>query len=220
MNVMMWRAPLALVMVGALAACGSVPKRQAAPVAAEVAQISAAAQAAEQARQAALMAQPDWSFQGRVAISKGRNGGNGRIDWLQQGPVYQVSLAAPVTRQSWQLSGGEPGQPVRLDGLEGGPRSADDAAQLLLQATGWEIPVAQLAQWVRGLPTSAGMAPEHLGFDADGRPRVLRQQGWQVDYLDWYPAEAGRPSLPRRIEAVNGDAKVRLIVDEWGAGAP
>jgi len=218
MNVMMWRAPLALLMVGTLAACGSVPKRQAAPVAAEVAQVSAQAQAAEQQRQAALQTQPNWSFQGRVAISKGRNGGNGRIDWLQQGAAYQVSLAAPVTRQSWQLSGGAPGQAVRLEGLEGGTRTADDAGELLLQATGWEIPVAQLAEWVRGLP-SAGARPEHLGFDAEGRPRVLRQQGWQVDYLDWYPAEAGRPSLPRRIEAVNGDAKVRLIVDEWGTDA-
>lgn len=211
---MIWRAPLALLVLGTLAACGSVPKRQQAPVAAEVAEVSDAAQAAERARQAALRAVPQWSFQGRAAISKGRNGGNGRIDWLQDGTGYQVSLSAPVTRQSWQLSGGE-GQQARLDGLDGGPRTGDDAGQVLLQATGWEIPVAQLAEWVRGLPTAAG-APEHLGFDAEGRPRVLRQQGWQIDYLDWYPAQEGQPSLPRRIEAVNGDAKVRLIVDSWG----
>ncbi len=211
----MWQAPAALLMVGALAACGSVPKRQQAPVAAEVTEVSAQAQAAEQARQVALRSERNWSFQGRAAISKGRNGGNGRIDWAQQGEAFEVSLAAPVTRQSWQLTGGA-GQPVRLDGLEGGPRTGDDAGQVLLQATGWEIPVEQLAQWVRGLPANAG-APDHLGFDAEGRPRVLRQQGWQIDYQDWYPAEGGTPSLPRRIEAVNGDAKVRLIVDAWGA---
>jgi len=211
----MWRAPLVLLMVGTLAACGSVPKRQQTPVAAEVAEVSAQAQAAEQARQAALRAAPDWTFQGRAAISKGRNGGNGRIDWQQRGQAYEVSLAAPVTRQSWRLSGAA-GQVVRLDGLEGGPRTGDDAGQVLLQATGWEIPVEQLAQWVRGLPSDAG-TPEHLGSDAEGRPRVLRQQGWQIDYLDWYPAEAGKPSLPRRIEAVSGDAKVRLIVDAWDA---
>jgi len=211
----MWRAALVLLMVATLAACGSVPKRQQAPVAAEVAEVSAQAQAAEQARQAALRAAPDWTFQGRAAISKGRNGGNGRIDWQQRGQAYEVSLAAPVTRQSWRLSGAA-GQVVRLDGLEGGPRTGDDAGQVLLQATGWEIPVEQLGQWVRGLPSDAG-TPEHLGFDAEGRPRVLRQQGWQIDYLDWYPAEAGKPSLPRRIEAVSGDAKVRLIVDAWDA---
>lgn len=218
MNKTMWRAPLVLIAAGVLSACGSVNTKQKAPVAAEVAQVSVAAQQAEQARQAAVRAQPDWSFQGRVAISKGKNGGSGRIDWQQQAQAYRVSLAAPVTRQSWQLSGG-PGQPARLEGLEGGPRSGEDAAWLLQQATGWDIPLVQLPEWVRGLPAQTAGTPEHLGFDAEGRPRVIRQQGWQVDYLDWYPAEAGRPSLPRRIEAVNGDAKVRLIVDEWSAGA-
>lgn len=217
MNMKFWQAPLVLLVATGLSACGSVSTKQAAPVPAEVAEVSAQAQAAEQARQSTLRAQPDWAFQGRVAINKGRNGGNGRIDWQQQGAGYQISLAAPVTRQSWQLSGGA-GQPARLEGLDGGPRSGDDAGQVLLQATGWEIPVDQLPDWVRGLPAQGAQAPDHLGFDAEGRPRVLRQQGWQVDFLDWYPAEAGRPSLPRRIEAVNGDAKVRLIVDEWSAG--
>ncbi len=216
MNMKIWQAPLVLLVATGLSACGSVSTKQAAPVPAEVAEVSAQAQAAEQARQSALRARPDWAFQGRVAINKGRNGGNGRIDWQQQGAGYQISLAAPVTRQSWQLNGGA-GQPARLEGLDGGPRSGDDAGQVLLQATGWEIPVDQLPDWVRGLPAQGAQAPEHLGFDAEGRPRVLRQQGWQVDFLDWYPAEAGRPSLPRRIEAVNGDAKVRLIVDEWSA---
>lgn len=217
MNTMMWRAPWVLVVAGVLSACGSVPTRQATPVATEVSEVPASAQAAEQARQAALRAQAHWAFQGRVAINKGRNGGNGRIDWQQQGDGYQISLAAPVTRQSWQLSGGD-GQLARLEGLDGGPRTGEDAGQVLAQATGWEIPVEQLPDWVRGLPAQGAMAPEHLGFDAEGRPRVLRQQGWQVDFLDWYPAENGRPSLPRRIEAVNGDAKVRLIVDEWSTG--
>ncbi|HEL3842489.1 TPA: lipoprotein localization factor LolB, partial [Stenotrophomonas maltophilia] len=27
-------------------------------------------------------------------------------------------------------------------------------------------------------------------------------------------------ALPRRIEAGNGDAKVRLLVDQWGQGTP
>jgi len=215
MNRMMWRMPPALLAAVLLAGCASVGNRRPAPVPAEVAEVSAAAQAAEQARQVALRAQPAWSLQGRVAISKGRNGGSGRIDWAQQGPAYRVSLAAPVTRQSWQLSGGG-GQPARLDGLEGGPRSGDDAGQVLRQATGWEIPVEPLADWVRGLPAQGAPAPDHLGFDAEGRPRVLQQAGWRIDYLDWYPAGDGQPSLPRRIEAANGDAKVRLIVDQWG----
>ncbi|MGB3871331.1 MAG: lipoprotein insertase outer membrane protein LolB [Stenotrophomonas sp.] len=211
MTAMAWRVAAALLVTGTLSACGPVATRQTPPEAV----VFSAEPALETARAVALEALPDWSFQGRVAVSKGRNGGSGRIDWHQQGDGYQISLAAPVTRQSWQLSGGA-GQVVRLDGLEGGPRSGDDAGRLLLQATGWEIPVEQLAAWVRGLPV-AGM-PERRGYDAEGLPRVQQQGGWRIDYLDWYPQEEHRPALPRRIDAVNGDAKVRLIVDEWVMG--
>ncbi|MBN5048277.1 lipoprotein localization factor LolB, partial [Stenotrophomonas maltophilia] len=44
--------------------------------------------------------------------------------------------------------------------------------------------------------------------------------GWFFFKTHWPPAAAGRPALPRRIEASNGDAKVRLLVDQWGQGTP
>ncbi|MGE4459776.1 MAG: lipoprotein insertase outer membrane protein LolB [Stenotrophomonas sp.] len=214
MTAMTWRWMVVPLLAGALAGCGALATRQPAPSAPVHSTIEPAV---ETARLAVLDTVPAWSFQGRLAISKGRNGGNGRIDWQQRGDAYQVSLAAPVTRQSWQLSGGA-GQVVRLDGLEGGPRSGADAGELLRQAAGWDIPVAQLAAWVRGMRAADAAAPTYLGYDAAGLPRVLEQGGWRIDYLDWYPQDAGRPALPRRIEAVNGDAKVRLIVDEWSMG--
>ncbi|MGW8128008.1 MAG: lipoprotein insertase outer membrane protein LolB [Stenotrophomonas sp.] len=214
MTAMTWRCMVVPLLAGALAGCGSLATRQPAP---STPVHSTTEPAVETARLAVLDTVPAWSFQGRVAISKGRNGGNGRIDWQQRGDAYQVSLAAPVTRQSWQLSGGA-GQAVRLDGLEGGPRSGADAGELLLQATGWDIPVAQLAAWVRGMRAADAAAPTYQGYDITGLPRVLEQDGWRIDYLDWYPQDAQRPALPRRIEAVNGDAKVRLIVDEWSMG--
>jgi hypothetical protein len=42
----------------------------------------------------------------------------------------------------------------------------------------------------------------------------MQQMGWQVQYLDWYPAEAGAgAAAPDRGQ--HGDAKVRLLVDQW-----
>ncbi|MEE7546026.1 lipoprotein localization factor LolB, partial [Xanthomonas sp. Kuri4-1] len=63
-------------------------------------------------------------------------------------------------------------------------------------------------------------APAAADFDAEGRPRSLQQRGWTIDFLDWYPPRGGRPALPRRIEARQGDAKVRLMLDQWSADAP
>ena len=166
-------------------------------------------------REGILRAQSDWSLVGRVAISNGRKGGSGRIDWQQQGDAYAVSLSAPITRQSWRLSGDPQG--ARLEGIEGGPREGADAAQLLREATGWEIPVAALGDWVRGM-SAQGLAQAVMQFDAEGRLSHLEQDGWSIDYR-WPEAATTMPVLPQRVDAVKGEAKVKLIVDEWGSAS-
>lgn len=210
----LYRASL-LVAVALLSACASTGPR---PSPAAVAgPISAEARQAEAGRQAWLRAHPDWSFQGRAAISKGQKGGNGRVDWLQTGRDYRVQLSAPVTRQSWVLSGEGATGRARLEGVDGGPRVGEDAQELLLQATGWQIPVDGLPAWVRGLVDDGQPG---VVRDAEGRPAVLEQGGWRVEYQEWFPPQDGRPALPRRIEARSGDAKVRLLLDNWGVDAP
>lgn len=170
------------------------------------------AQQRQQERESLLRHQTAWSLAGRVAISNGRKGGSGRIDWQQQGDTYAVSLSAPITRQSWRLSGD--GRGARLEGVEGGPREGGDAARLLFEATGWEIPVTALGDWVRGL-SAASLPPAGMQFDAEGRLSRLEQGGWAIDYR-WPEAPSAAPALPQRVDAVKGEAKVRLIVDEWG----
>ncbi len=202
----------------AVAGCTSVgTQKTAAPDVAYT--VSPAAERAEAARVQVLRAQPDWAFQGRVAVSRGRDGGSGRIDWNQRADAYQVQLSAPVTRQSWRLHGDTAQGGGRLEGLEGGPREGSDARQLLLEATGWDIPVNQLPDWTRGLVLQ-GTDGNSLQRDAEGRPRRLQQAGWTVQFLDWYPAQEGRQALPRRVEASNGDAKVRLVIDQWDLQDP
>ncbi|WP_369934008.1 lipoprotein insertase outer membrane protein LolB [Xanthomonas tesorieronis] len=212
------RAAWALAALLALAGCTSLAPRQAPPAAS--APLGEAARQAEAARGAWLQAHPQWSFQGRVAITKGRNGGSGRIDWAQQQREYRIELSAPVTRQSWRLTGDSQRGGGRLEGLDGGPRAGEDAQQLLLEATGWEIPVNLLPDWVRGQVALDAGAPEQVSYDAEGRPQALRQMGWEIQFQEWYPPSDGRPALPRRIEARNGDAKVRLLLDHWDFAAP
>jgi outer membrane lipoprotein LolB len=172
----------------------------------------AEAEARQAARDAALAQHPQWSLQGRVAVSTHARGGSGRIDWQQDGAGYTVSLSAPVTRQSWRLSGGEDG--ARLEGLEGGTRTGPDAAALLRSATGWEIPVDALGAWARGTraPTRG---PAQVDYGSDGQLATLRQDGWTLHYSDWQPQAGLDVPLPHRLEATRDDARVRLAVDAW-----
>jgi outer membrane lipoprotein LolB len=163
----------------------------------------------------------DWRLAGRVAVSAGGQGGSGRIEWVQQGERYSISLSAPVTRQGWRLSGDASG--ARLEGVEGGPREDADPERMLLEATGWRIPVRAMVAWVRGVAATDGITtPARLSYGAGNVPATLEQTGWRIDYRDWHPATASQPALPRRIEAMQvmgGDARLRLLVDEWRVDA-
>jgi len=151
-----------------------------------------------------------WSMSGRVAVSNGKDGGSGRIEWKQTGARFEVALAAPITRKSWRVTGGE-GEAV-LEGLEGGPRTGANAHDLLLDATRWDIPVDALSDWVLGAPKSTAA----VQYDANGRPLRVEQDGWTVSYTEWAPVEA-HPDivLPAKLEATKGEARVRLAIDGW-----
>lgn len=198
----------ASLLIGVLSACAGQSVR---PSTGGVIVPAADAAEREAARSERVRAIGDWSFTGRIAVSNAGKGGSGRIEWSQRGERYDVALSAPVTRQSWRLSGGADG--ARLEGLEGGPREGADADQLLLETTGWEIPVAALGDWLRGLP-AADMAAAKTAPGADGRPLSIEQGGWSIAYQ--WPASG---DLPSRLDAKRGQARVRLIVDEWQAVA-
>ena len=204
-----------------LAACQSLPPASApANVLVGDAQVSAATQV-QQARIAALgllnaaCDVPAWAMSGRVALSNGKDGGSGRIEWNQGAGRTEVTLFAPVTRQSWTLTADADG--VALEGVAGGPQHGDDAGQLLRQSTGWEIPVAALGCWLRGVPAeAAAMGEATLVFGADTRLLRVEQGGWTIDYSNWQLDPASGVELPARINAEQASNRVRLVVDRWG----
>jgi outer membrane lipoprotein LolB len=190
-------APLLLV---ALVAC--TPHRARPPDAAQL--------AAQEAREAQLAASPAFSLKGRIAVSGQGDGGSGSFEWWQADADFDFSLRSPVARQTWRMQfiDGD----VRLEGLDGGPRWGFDPEAMLADEVGWTIPVRALGFWVRG--ARAPDRPAEIWFDAEGRLARLRQDGWQVDYRDWFAT--GDPLLPRRVFAERGDARVRLVVERWG----
>ena len=189
----------ACLLLVAISGCTQGPPRPAA----------AANEPAQAAREQALAAVRDWSFRGRIAVSHAGDGGSARIEWTQRGDDYDIRLSAPVTRQSWRLR--SDGGIARLEGLPDGPRQGPDAEALLREATGWRLPVQALAAWTRGL-----RAPGDADLESDpaGRPAVLRQRDWTVEYRDW---TVDSPALPTRVFARTGDASVRLVVEDWSA---
>ena len=193
-----------------LAGCATAPTRPVAP--------AASAEVLDSQRGQVL----EWTLAGRIAVSNGRDGGSGRMDWQQDPSSYLISLSAPVTRQSWRLSGDA--ARARLEGIKEGPREGADAQSLLREATGWDIPVGALSYWIRGIgAVEHEFGPVKVSYGPDNLPVRLEQAGWSVEYAEWQPVPNG-PVLPTRLVATQGQAKVRLVMDAWtlpaGTGAP
>lgn len=205
-----------------LAGCGSL--RPPAGASSELVGVEAiaAASAAQDARATRLglgggqCDAPAWRMTGRVALSNGKDGGSGRIEWTQGERRSEVTLSAPVTRQSWTLAVDATG--ARLDGVPNGPLDGADATQLLRDATGWEIPVTALGCWLRGVEADqAKFGDARIRFGTHRLPLSIEQGGWTIDYADWKPDAASGDVLPNRVNAQRGDNRVRLIVDRWDA---
>jgi outer membrane lipoprotein LolB len=58
-----------------------------------------------------------------------------------------------------------------------------------------------------------------LQFAPDGHLSQLQQGGWTIDYSDWRMQPTLDIDLPHRLNASQGDAKVRLVIDQWQDGA-
>jgi outer membrane lipoprotein LolB len=211
-----WLAGAGIVLM--LAGCATTADTVRTPPTAE------AVTAADAARRAWWAAYPAWAFTGRAAIESGGRGGNGRIEWQQHDARrYEIALSAPITRQSWRLSGDLHSESGRIDGLEGGPRQGDDAEALLLETTGWQVPLQQIGDWVRGMPADPYPLAA-IEYDTQGRPSKFEQAGWTVRYTAWRPGAAGGPDLPAKVEAERRDggtvARVRLVIEDWTFAAP
>jgi len=190
-----WPLWLALL---ALGACAPVRLRE-----------SPQAEAAQAAREAALGPRMQWTLTAHIAVSDGHYGGSGELTWRQDGARYDFSVRAPVTGRTWHLAGDADG--AVLEGVDPQPLHGDDGAMLLRERLGWDVPLADLAAWVRGLRAAA--APAEVRYDAAQRPAVIAQAGWRVEYRDWF--DDHDPPLPRKVYASRGPAHVRLVVESW-----
>ncbi|HEX6612451.1 MAG TPA: lipoprotein insertase outer membrane protein LolB [Rhodanobacteraceae bacterium] len=165
--------------------------------------------AAQVAREDRLGGQAHWGLQARFAVSDGHDGGGGTLEWRQDGTRYSLDLRAPITGKTARLEGGPEG--AVLTGLREGPIRGDDAQALLADEFGWHIPVARLIWWIRAL--RAPDSPADLSYGENGLPALLEQDGWKVEYRDWYADRD--PPLPRKVYASKPPYSVRVLIESW-----
>jgi outer membrane lipoprotein LolB len=165
--------------------------------------------AAQQSREAKLAPLAHWTLHAHIGVSNGRDGGSGDLTWEQNGEAFRFTVRAPVTGKTWTLSG-DAGHAV-LEGVDPQPDIDTDAQRLLHDRLGWDVPLADLRAWVRGLRASG--SPASVQYDAQNLPAVIEQDGWHVEYRDWFADRD--PPLPSKVFASRADARVRMAIESW-----
>jgi outer membrane lipoprotein LolB len=158
----------------------------------------------------AALAAP-FAAEGRISARRGSDGVAGQFAWTHDGARDEIAFATPLGQTIARFHGDADG--VRAEMSDGRELRARDWDELTAEALGFPLPVGGLSAWLRGLPRAG--APHTLERDAEGRPALLRQDGWDVGYA--YPdAAARRPSrLTLRFPA-GEPVEVRIVIDRIG----
>jgi len=160
-------------------------------------------------RRAVLEAVERWEFSGRIGVSAGEEGFNGKVRWWQEGDEFRATVSGPLGVGTVKIEGD--GKRITLTDKQGDVTELQDAELDLRLRYGWTIPVASLQYWALGIPDPNVQTATRTG--GDGLISEMEQGDWHVTIGEY--RDGGGQQMPRRISAINADAKVRLVIDHW-----
>ncbi len=147
---------------------------------------------------------------GRLSATDGRQAASGRVEWEHAPQADRLTLLSPLGQVVARLDSDAAG--ARLLSADGSRREAPSADALLPEVLGIELPSARLPRWVQGAPEAGAQIRQR---DAAGRPLLVIDQGWRIDYLAYQDEHP--EALPARLDISRGDARIRLLIDSWTA---
>jgi outer membrane lipoprotein LolB len=162
-----------------------------------------------QARRDLLESMTQWEFTGRIGVRDDKDSHTSRIRWRQQNDTYVINLWGTLNAGATEITG-RPGEVVLVQ--EGkAPLRAATPEDLVYEQLGYELPVAKLSYWIKGLPAPDGRSTP--SFNLENHLITLEQDGWVVQYLAYtnYSAE----SLPTRIRIEKPPLRLDFVRLDW-----
>lgn len=197
-----------MVLAGLLQACATAPSQVGDDPEAERRYVE---------RLARLQATDRWTLEGRLAIRDGDDGGSGKLRWQAEPGGSRLDFHGALGRGAWRLIV-SPGEAV-LTMADGAVYRAASVDRLVTEQIGWQVPVAELSWWIRGLAAPGGRAARALG--ASGELLELQQAGWSIEFNRYRVFD--EELMPGRVVAKRGERLVKFVVGDWtlaGRAAP
>ena len=149
---------------------------------------------------------------GRVAARVTGNstrGFSGGFTWAHGADADTIELLTPLGQIAARMRVTPGGAEVETP--DGRKTVADDPERFFSEVAGVGLPLAALPNWMQAVPLSG--TPFRAEADAVGRPAILWQNGWQIQYTEY--ADTTVSARPTRLQLSQGDVEARMIISEW-----
>lgn len=158
----------------------------------------------------------NWIINGRISVIKEQENWYAKFIWIQKKQDFQLNFTGPLGETELQIS--QIAQQVHLK-TPSQEHTGHDLEQLLLQATGWMLPITSLRSWIQGYPDPE--LSSTLKYNKEQQISDIFQAGWHIQYPRRVLVEqmsGVKVALPKKIIATKQDIKIKLIITRWDLG--
>jgi outer membrane lipoprotein LolB len=166
----------------------------------------------------------DWTARGRMAIAFANDGGSGSFEWAQRAATTDLQLRGPLGAGALRIV--TDGTSLAVTDADGQSLDSESARQRIRGRLGADLPLVEMRFWMLGLAAPGSEA--RVRAEGPATPREIVQSGWTVTFEPFKTVQGW--SVPARLTAASGDARIKVILDEWqlpaadsmgaGAGSP
>lgn len=153
-----------------------------------------------------------YQAEGQIGYISAKQRFSTAFDWQYQNPkAYTLVLSSALS--SSKLTFKMHAQGLTISDEKGRQRSAKDAQALLREIIGMDIPLTQLATWLKGEPNNQqdyNVGENHLLANFT---YTVNDEQWTVDYLNYHQDRS--PALPRDILLKNDAQTLKIRVNHW-----
>jgi outer membrane lipoprotein LolB len=171
------------------------------------------------ARRTALTTVNAWDMRGRLAVDAGGRAFTGSFDWHQRADALDLAVRGPLGAGVLHVAGTPSSMTFTA---RGETRTLTDPEADLSALLGWWLPVGSLHAWLLGLTDPKFRANAENG--ADGTLAAFEQRDWRATFAAYQLATVPDRQIgvlvPRRIDLVHGELKLRLTIDDWRPTSP
>ncbi len=167
-----------------------------------------------QQQRPALLAVKAWQAEGKINLRSAVQSESASLDWDQDDQVSELRLSGPWGAGATTIRA--TGNLVQID--QGGQIETIDIStpDAIKRHTGWDLPVHELAHWLRGLPFAE--TPDRGTIEQDNWLQEFRENGWIVSYQEFGQFEGF--TLPVRITIERGDNRAKIVLRDWKLAVP